>query len=71
MLFVSLNRYGDFDMLQTDSVWYSEYFDNLSQTGLTADMFENDENVNKAKAALKGLGFKTVKLSDITVGGNL
>lgn len=69
MVVLELKRYGDFDILQTHSIWVNTDLDTFDAKSIGC--FDNDKELDSAIKALKLAGFENVKTKSITVGGNL
>lgn len=66
MVIIELKQYGDFDILQTDSVWY-----NAELTSFNPIDFPTDRTTNAARAYLRDHGFTEMKTKSCVVGGDL
>ena len=71
MLFVEVKAYDDFDILYTDSIWYSDGYSSIKETGINEEGHKNHSDPRKVIKELKKMGFKEIKTDAITVGGNL
>jgi len=61
-------RYGDFDILQIDSVWINEKIPKNQDIDLPN--FDSEGHTGKAYEYLRSIGFKKVETTEVSVGGN-
>lgn len=66
MLTVAVETYGDFDVPILDSIFISEDFNSISETGLSKSYFDPNNDTEPLKKELKKLGFKEQKFKTIT-----
>ncbi len=63
--YIEIKRYGDFDILQTDSIWYG------TNPRPSAGAHWNTTNTDDFKNALIKAGYKRLKTIKVEFGGNL
>lgn len=69
MVIVEVQYYGDFDVLQTKSVWVHHSLTSFSKKSLTVDV-DHDRYGEGTERELKQLGFSKIKTVEIPCGGD-
>lgn len=71
MVIIELQKYADFDVPCTDSVWVNSELNSVPPELSNREAFSNDSTLDNAIKALKAYDFQQVKTLSVLVGGNL